>query len=73
EIILDHLGFASRAKGDLITATITNISQEEAVRILDQSGRLMAFTRQLDAMLTSDGAVKEYARKFIEGEYELFG
>lgn len=73
EIILDHLGFASRAKGDLITATITNISQEEAVRILDQSGRLMAFTRQLDAMLTSDSAVKEYARKFIEGEYELFG
>ncbi|MCL4472898.1 MAG: PEP-utilizing enzyme [Actinobacteria bacterium] len=73
EIILDHLGFASRAKGDLITATITNISQEETVRLLDQAGRLMAFTRQLDAMLTSDGAVKEYAQKFIEGDYELFG
>ena len=73
EIILDHLGFISRAKGDMITATVTNISQEEAVRILDQAGRLMAFTRQLDAMLTSDEVVKNYAHRFIEGDYELFG
>ena len=73
EIILNHLGFISKAKGDMITATVTGISQEEAVRILDQAGRLMAFTRQLDAMLTSDNIVKEYARRFIEGDYNLFG
>ncbi|MHB8159254.1 MAG: PEP/pyruvate-binding domain-containing protein [Thermoleophilia bacterium] len=72
EIILKHLGFISRAKGDMITATMTNISQEEAVRILDQAGRLMAFTRQLDAMLNSDNLVKHYAQRFIEGDYNLF-
>ncbi|MBK5225760.1 MAG: hypothetical protein JJD96_04195 [Thermoleophilia bacterium] len=72
-IILDHLGFVSKAKGDLITATTTNISQEEAVRILDQVGRLMAFIRQLDAILTSDAIVKEFAQRFIDGDYDLFG
>lgn len=71
-IILDHLGLISRSKGDMITGTITNISQDETVRILDQLGRLMAFTRQLDAMLTGDRVVEDYARRFIHGDYELF-
>jgi len=72
-IILDHLGFITKVKGDMITGTISNIGQEEAVRILDQVGRLMAFTRQLDAMLVSDNVVRDYAQRFIDGDYDLFG
>ena len=72
EIILKDLGFISKSKGDMITATVTGISQEEAMRVLDQAGRLIAFTRQLDAMLGSHSLVEEYARKFIEGDYDLY-
>jgi hypothetical protein len=39
--------------------------------ILDQLGRLIAYTRQLDAVLHDDSAVERYARKFIEGRYEF--
>jgi hypothetical protein len=37
--------------------------------ILDQLGRLIAYTRQLDAMLHDDGIAELYARKFMEGDY----
>ncbi|MHB0867364.1 MAG: PEP/pyruvate-binding domain-containing protein [Thermoleophilia bacterium] len=69
-IILDHLGFVSTVKGDMITAAITNISQDEVTRILDQTGRLVAFTRQLDARLTNDDVIGKYARQFIDGDYD---
>jgi len=69
--ILKEYGFNIRTKGDLIIARLSNISQEETEEILDQSGRLIAYTRQLDAMLHDDGTVEKYARRFLEGKYEL--
>jgi pyruvate,water dikinase len=68
--ILKEFGFTIRTKGDLIIARLANIKQEEMERILDQLGRLIAFTRQLDALLHSDGAVAQFAENFISGRYD---
>ncbi|MBI5409278.1 MAG: hypothetical protein HZA14_07920 [Nitrospirae bacterium] len=69
--ILKEYGFNIRTQGDLIIARLSNISQEETENILDRAGRLIAYTRQLDAMLHDDGIVEKYAKRFLEGKYEL--
>ncbi|MEJ2695497.1 MAG: PEP/pyruvate-binding domain-containing protein [Candidatus Sulfobium sp.] len=69
--ILREYGFNIKSKGDLIIARLANISREELAGLLDQTGRLIAFTRQLDAVLNDDSDVELYSRNFIEGNYEF--
>jgi pyruvate,water dikinase len=68
--ILKEFGFSIKTKGDLIIARLANIRQDEMERILDQLGRLIAYTRQLDALLHDDSAVEHFAANFINGNYE---
>ncbi len=68
--ILGEYGFNIKTKGDLIVARLANIGRDEAESILDQLGRLISFTRQLDAVLQDDHAVKRYARNFLDGIYQ---
>ena len=68
--ILREFGFNIKTKGDLIIARLANIGQDEMERLLDQMGRLIAYTRQLDALLHDDGAVEHFATKFLKGDYE---
>lgn len=70
-MILREYGFSITTKGDLIVARLTNIEPKEMEDILDQTGRLIAFTRQLDALLCDERAVTNYAQKFLKGEYEF--
>jgi len=69
--ILREYGFNIKSKGDLIIARLANISSDELVGLLDQTGRLIAFTRQLDAVLNDDSDVELYSRNFIGGKYEF--
>jgi pyruvate,water dikinase len=68
--ILGEYGFNIKTKGDLIVARLANISRDDAESLLDQLGRLISFTRQLDAVLQDDQAVKRYARNFLDGMYQ---
>ncbi len=68
--ILGGYGFNSKTKGDLIVARLANIGRSEAESVLDQLGRLISFTRQLDAVLQDDHAVKRCARNFLDGIYQ---
>jgi pyruvate,water dikinase len=68
-MILKEYGFNLKTKGDLIIARLANIGQGEIERILDHVGRLIAYTRQLDATMHDDSAVERYARNFLEGKY----
>ena len=36
---------------------------------LDQIGRLLIMTRQMDMLMTSEAAVQEYAQRFLNGQY----
>jgi pyruvate,water dikinase len=67
---LKEFGFNIKTKGDLIIARLANIRQDEMELILDQLGRLIAYTRQLDALLHNDSAVEHFAKNFIKGNYE---
>lgn len=69
--VLKEYGFNINIKGDLIIARLANITKEDMEEVLDQAGRLIAYTRQLDALLHDDSTVERYARKFINGDYEL--
>ncbi len=69
--ILKGYGFNIKTKGDLIIARLANIRQDEMENILDQLGRLIAYTRQLDAALHDDGAVERYSRNFLKENYGL--
>lgn len=69
--VLKEYGFNLKIKGDLIIARLANIRQEEMENILEQLGRLIAYTRQMDAMLHDDNAAERYARNFIEGRYDI--
>lgn len=60
-----------KIQGDLIIARLSNISREEMENTLDQTGRLIAFTRQLDAILKDDESVARYTEKFLSGVYSL--
>ncbi|MDD1750568.1 MAG: hypothetical protein LUO89_11925, partial [Methanothrix sp.] len=69
--ILREYGFTLKIQGDLIIARLSNIGREEMENILDQTGRLIAFTRQLDAVLKDDESVARYTEKFLSGVYTL--
>lgn len=67
--ILKEYGFTMRTKGDLLIARLSNLPQDEIEGILDHLGRLIAYTRQLDARLTDDSAVERYVKNFVDGTY----
>ncbi len=69
--ILKNYEFNIKTKGDLIIARLANINRDEMEFLLDQAGRLIAFTRQLDAVLHDDGAVERYGKNFMEGNYDI--
>jgi pyruvate,water dikinase len=69
--ILKEYGFNIKTQGDLLVARLANIRQDEMEDILDQLGRLIAYTRQLDAVLHDESMIEQYARNFIEGKYEI--
>ncbi|MDH3394474.1 MAG: hypothetical protein OEL66_10745, partial [Desulfobulbaceae bacterium] len=69
--VLATSNFIIKIKGDLMVARISNLAAEEVERILDQIGRLVAFTRQLDALLDSDAKAERLADAFLAGDYSL--
>ncbi len=70
DLVLREYGFLSKTKGDFIVARTSHIEQDEVLRILEMSGRLIAFTRQLDADLRSDEQIDTYRQRFLAGNYQ---
>jgi pyruvate, water dikinase len=69
--VLQEQGFTIKLKGDMIIARLANIGRDEMEARLDVLGRLISFTRQLDALLHDDGAVERYKTYFVSGRYEF--
>ena len=70
EAVLKEYGFKIKTKGDLIIARIAALPQDEIQDLLDAIGRLIAYTRQLDAAMHDDASVERYTRNFLNGTYE---
>ena len=68
--ILEEQGFALGTKGDMIIARISNLSAEDMLARLEVIGRLISYTRQLDAVLKDSGAVERAVASFSNGPGE---
>ncbi|MBU4264007.1 MAG: hypothetical protein KKC76_19305 [Proteobacteria bacterium] len=69
--VLAEQGFALKAKGDLLVGRLSGLGRQEIEAILDQMGRLIGYTRQLDALLDSDEMVNTLASRFLAGDYRF--
>ncbi len=67
--ILKEFGFNINIKGDLIIGRLANVQKSDMEHVLNQLGRLIGYTRQLDALLHDDTKIETYARNFLEGKY----
>ena len=67
--ILREYGFNIVTKGDLVIGRLANISRGELEKVLDRLGRLIGYTRQLDAVLNDDASVERFVRNFLEERY----
>ncbi len=69
--ILSYYDFNVVTKGDLLVARLANIPIEEVERLLQVTGRLIGFTRQLDVLMDNDAVVEEAFQRFISGKFNI--
>jgi pyruvate,water dikinase len=69
--VLKIYGFSLWTKGDLLVARLANVNCGEMEDILNRLGRLIAYIRKLDALLRDDSSIERYAKRFVEGNYDL--
>jgi pyruvate,water dikinase len=69
--ILESCGFACDAKDDLVTAELKGAPQQIIEEKLSVLGRLLGFTRLLDAAMRSDEIPGLAAAAFLAGNYQV--
>jgi pyruvate, water dikinase len=69
--VLESEGFFTNRKGDLVTASLQEMRQEETHKSLTMLGRLLGFSRLLDAAMLDDDVPQRVARAFLDGDYAL--
>lgn len=69
ERILLGMDFQVERQGDLVNARIRKYGMEATLERLDQLGRLIVATRQLDMRMGLRSSVDWYAKAFTEGNY----
>ncbi len=67
--ILRALDFTVEVVGDRVTASFRKDDLAEVVSRLDQLGRLLQYTRQMDMLMTSEASVQHLAQCFLKGNY----
>ncbi|MCE5335970.1 MAG: phosphoenolpyruvate synthase [Desulfobacteraceae bacterium] len=70
-LILKSIGMTVEVKGDRVDAKIQKLETPILLEKLDQIGRLFQFTRQLDMLMTTEGAVGAVATAFLEEKYHF--
>lgn len=68
--VLEHLGFEVERHLDVIRARFRKRPQAEMEERLDLLGRLMAYVRQMDMLMSSEDHVHLLAERFLAGHYE---
>ena len=69
--ILESSGFACDATDDLVTADLKGVPQQIIEEKLSLLGRLLGFTRLLDAAMRSDKTTGLAAEAFLAGNYRV--
>jgi len=71
--ILQEYDFGVETKGDLVVGRIRKIEEQPLLRRLEMIGRLIGYTRQLDAVMRDEETVLGSTRTFLEQEQLLGG
>jgi pyruvate,water dikinase len=69
--ILETLDFLVEVRGDRVDARLLKYDSEVLAAKLDQIGRLLLFTRQMDMLMNSETSVDAAAQSFLSGDYHL--
>lgn len=69
--ILERLNFEVRQTADLVIARLGKLPRVETEGRLEAIGRLIGFTRQIDALLDSEETAMNYVDAFLRGDYNL--
>ena len=70
-IALVGLDFSVDVKGDRVDARLMKYECPVIEEKMDQIGRLLNFTRQMDMLMTAEVSVETVAKNFLEGNYSL--
>lgn len=68
-LILQRLGFDVEIKADRVSARFQKYDEAVIAAHLDQLGRLLQVTRQMDMLMVDDGSVQRFAHDFMDGIY----
>lgn len=69
--VMKEYGFSCQQHEDLVTATIFEMKAEDIRERLVMTGRLLGFSRLLDAVMEDDDAPAKVADAFMKGDYAL--
>lgn len=72
-LVVAALGFEVEQHLDVIRARFRKRPLEETEERLDLLGRLMAYVRQMDMLMSHDGMITYLAERFLAGHYERPG
>lgn len=70
-LILKRLDFTVEADGDRVDARFLKQTSSQIEDRLDQIGRLLLYTRQMDMLMHSEASVQAMADRFMEGDYDF--
>ena len=68
-LVLEELGFSVYRQGDAVKSRFQKYPKEEIADRLDQLGRLLQVTRQMDMLMVNESAVTRFKEDFMNGIY----
>ena len=68
-LVLEDLGFTVTIQGDAVKSRFQKYPKEIIEDRLDQLGRLLQVTRQMDMLMVSDDAIARFRNDFMNGVY----
>jgi pyruvate,water dikinase len=68
-LVLEELGFTVDVQGDSVKSRFQKYPKEVIADRLDQLGRLLQVTRQMDMLMVNDAAVTRFKEDFMNGIY----
>jgi pyruvate,water dikinase len=70
--VLLRSGFGVDRRGDLVTAWLRRFPAAPSLAALELLGALTGCARQLDMLMTSEAAMRDYVKRFLAGDYVAF-
>ncbi len=68
-LVLEDMGFSVSVKNDAVKSRFQKYDREQIEDRLDQLGRLLQVTRQMDMLMINDGVVHQFREDFRNGVY----